>query len=226
MISIAVGRRKRGKSTLTLFLARRKARRIIFDPRAQFASGDVIVESIEDMNLAIAANQFTELVIQPRGDVSEHFAACCLAIQGQLEINPRESFSFLVDEARFIDTRNVAFNWILRCVDHVHVLLTCHRPTDVHVDVRGIADHWLLFHCTQEHDLKTIEERCGRAVAKAVRALAAYQWIHWDDGSGEWTKYLDPALWYVPMTPIATTASVPALDMPFSGTPFDRPRLF
>lgn len=234
MIYLAIGRRKRGKTTLAYYLARKLPQRVIFDPRQQIGLSTVRVSAshqIQDALDAMHADaRITELVVTPRGDVNACFDTLCAHVQTWIETDPARPLALLVDEARFVDTtrRNAAFDWVLRCAPYetVHVILTCHRPKDVSPDVRGVMDHWLLFRCTQEHDLAIIDEKCGADIARAVSVLEPYQWIQWDDGEGLAHRHLDPRVWYTPLRSMQGDNVSVGTFADLSGTPFDRPKLF
>lgn len=210
MITLCIGRMGEGKSTLAYFIANRFPTRVIYDPRMQFnTTSDVLPEPslLYDM-----LDDRSEIIIQPRGNVQQLFEDTSQAIVDWMDENPEEPLVFLADEARLIqlvdgEGKFPAFDWILRSSgrEKINVVITAHRPTDIPVNIRAIAHYWCIFPTTQEHDLKTIAERCGEDVAEAVSTLKRFESggaevIVWDDGYATWKKHSDPKLWYVSLS--------------------------
>lgn len=202
MIDLVFGRRVQGKTTLGYWLARKTPTCVVFAPRPD------VLESHRALPNAVGLFELLdsapEIIIKPPVAVIPTFEETCGELRAWLELNPDEEISLLVDEARFIkSTENISesFDWLLRFTNpkKVNVILTAHRPVDVSVDIRAIADFWFIFHTTQEHDLKVIAERCGNAVADEVRHLEDGQLVIWNDARGVSRKHTDRALWYVPI---------------------------
>lgn len=213
MILLSIGRRARGKTTLGCYVARRVSKRMIFDPRAMIApAGDMSahVTGLTSFKLAVTylerrpgePDAINEVVYAPNdADLTAAFGAFSDAAREWVERYPRRPLAILVDEIAFVSLQAAAFQWVLRCSDpsQTHVILTCHRPIDVPVGVRAIADYWCLFAMRQEHDLRVIEERCSPAVSQRVRRLKGREFILWDESVGVSTEYLDAHAWYVPL---------------------------
>lgn len=219
MIYLVIGKRGQGKTTLAVYLARKSDRRFIFDPRAMIApsrdgfvvqgSSTVIMQGVDQV--VEHDEGMREIVVRPSLDVQASFNALVNELYQWLKAEPYARFTLLVDEIRFIkDLQTPHFEWLLRCSqpDRVHVILTCHRPTDIPTDIRAIADNWLVFRMTQEHDLKTLAER-SQAAARAARSLGPREFVHWDDAAGEHALFRRPDKWFVPLA-----RAVPVLDSP------------
>lgn len=217
MIYLVIGKRGQGKTTLGVYLARKSGeRRFIFDPREMITpsrngfavrgTGTVIMQGVDQV---IEGDEgMREIVVRPTLDVQAAFQTLVNELYQWLKAEPLARFTLLVDEIRFIkDLQTPQFEWLLRCSqpDRVHVILTCHRPTDIPTDIRAIADNWLVFRMTQEHDLKTLAER-SQAAARAARHLGAREFVHWDDAAGDHTLHRRADRWHVPLG-----RSVPAL---------------
>lgn len=205
MIYLAIGRRERGKTTLVFSLARKLPQRIVFDPRRQIEVASpraTIPDQIEEwIDRMFEGRDIPELLIVPAGHPQPAFDVLADAAQRWIEADPTRPLALVLDESRFMDLSRDSFQWVLRCAPRsmVHVFLTAHRPSDIPTDVRAIADQWLIFHSTQEHDLRVIRDRCGDACADHVARLAAYEWVQWDDGKGEYRLHRDPRVWYTPL---------------------------
>jgi hypothetical protein len=198
VISLVLGRREQGKSTLAYHLALKSDTRVIFDPRSQFhTSSDIISDDFDLLNLL---DTRYEIIVQPEHSVPEVFERCAWSVNEWIKENPDEQLCFLLDEARFIETVKKippSLDAILRMAPRktTHTIFTAHRPSDISVDIRAIADFWFLFHTTQEHDLKAIAERCGNDVADEVSTLKPFEIIVWDDGIGKARKDTNSSAW-------------------------------
>lgn len=206
MIYLAIGRRLRGKTTWTEYHARKVAQRIHFDPRRQLQRQDALTATTSD-DVEIAIDRMVEdptirdLIVVPGDDPQPVFDTVCSEVRRWIEHDDTRPLAFVIDEARFVQLKTAQCQWIFRCSppEVVHVFISAHRPTDLATDVRAIADHWILFHTTQEQDLESIRERCGAEVVEHVRALGQHECVHWNDGTGEWHLHDDPKRWYVPL---------------------------
>lgn len=202
MIYLVLGRREQGKSTLGLFIARMRtnARQLLVDPRAQFDAQNVF----ERPTFAELVNPAMSQIVVRLNRIGPEFAALMLHFRKSVEKQPMMPQTLLLDEARFLDLADENLDWVCRCArrDIIDIVITAHRPKDVPVDLRAIADYWCLFPMTQEHDLQVIEERCGTKTRRIVERLAARQYALWDDGKAVVHFSSNPERWYVPMTTI------------------------
>lgn len=207
MIYYAIGRRELGKTTFVVYMAQRVAHRVILDPRglcAPTADGIRVTrrDTLDTAFDAMAEGRLSEVIITPDGKVQPLFDRASQHVMAWAKDFPSRRLIFVVDEARFVDLEaSDAFEWITRTSprDVIDVAITAHRPSDVPTSVRAIVDHWILFRCTQEHDLKVIRERCGDVVAAKVATLDKHQFVHWNDGKAVAKPFLNPKAWYVPL---------------------------
>lgn len=212
MIYLVLGRRQLGKTTLAYSMARKCPRRLIFDPRGQIHSDGLRVSdrallagAMDDM--ADPKDPIKEILVTPDQDVQGMFDACAREVKAWADDfahAPRSArrLMFLIDEARLVKLLDsAAFEYVMRAAppDLIQVAITAHRPADIPTDVRAISDHWLLFRCTQEHDLKVIRERCTESVCNQVAQLAPHQFIHWDDATAKAFAHREPGAWFVPL---------------------------
>lgn len=199
MLYVIIGRRGTGKTTIAYRLALGKGLRTIYDPRGEFHT----TPAHEFLILEDADRE--ELIVTPEIDAALEFQPFCEVLKVWIrEVTPGAPRSVLIDECRFVKHQLrecAAFDWLIRCSDRnaVNVILTAHRPSDIPVDVRAIADKWIVFQTTQEHDLKVLEERCGGVFAEKVQTLNDHQFLSWDDARGVLTEYRDPRTWFVPL---------------------------
>ncbi len=219
MIYVVIGRRELGKTTMGYYLTAQAPKRIIFDPRGMFAtetnsatrytlrSVEKIASwqrgnplRIEEADGTEAVVDPVELTITPDGQLERSFSLVMRKAAAMVKADER--FALLLDEFRFIDKATQKgdenLNWVLRCAERgkVDVIMTAHRPVDIHPDIRSIADHYILFRMTQQSDLGFLNDQCGADCATAVGALAGRECIHWDDTVSTMTVQKDPAKWF------------------------------
>lgn len=203
MIIAVLGRREQGKTTFADYLAAQRETRVKFDPRAIFGTtSDIIPDSSE---LYEMLEEREEIIVQPERNVKVNFERCCDVVWEWIRFYTKQgqevSLAFLVDEARIIDTPSYipqSLDSIMRMAPRkeVDVIFTAHRPSDISVDIRAIADFWCMFQITQEHDLKVISERCGEEVAEIVSRLPAHHLLIWNDALGKHFVMDRPELWF------------------------------
>jgi hypothetical protein len=196
-----IGRRELGKTTLARYMAAARAPRLIVDPRNQWPVGDAVIwrsvngEAISDM-LARGG----DVLVQPN-DLQGSVDELAIVVRGHFENaepGERRELSVVLDECGLYDLN--AWSWVMRCSprEQCSIILTAHRPRDIHTNIRALADTWCIFRTTQRHDLDAIEERCGPLVAQRVETLDRFHFIAWDDAKAEMTLHDNPALWREP----------------------------
>lgn len=198
----------RGKTTWVYYHASKLPQRVIFDPRRQIrhhSEKSIVVATSDQIEAAMdrmfVDRNLEEVVIVPADDPQPVFETLCGEVRHWIELDDRRPLAVVIDEARFIKTEVPACQWILRCSPHdtIHIFFSAHRPSDLSTDARAIIDRMILFHTTQEHDLKTITDRCGSDVAEKVRNLDQFAFVEWDDGQGKAFVHDDPSKWYIPL---------------------------
>lgn len=219
MIYLIVGRRKRGKTTLGLYMTRKDSRaRLIFDSRNMIPpcpkqlrvrhSTDLIEQALP----ALADGELEEVIFSPADhELRRPFAIFAQEMNRWTDEHPTQPLNVLIDELGFIEEGHrdpAALRRALRNCEPeiVNVFITCHRPMDVPVNTRSIADYWALFHCVQEHDIEVVQRRCGNRIAAQVQQLTARSFVLFDDAEPEKSReYPDRPgpdgknPWYVPL---------------------------
>jgi hypothetical protein len=224
-----IGRRFQGKTTLGVWMIDGEngiERRAILDPRGLIRRrGAVVVRTKTKLRLAfdaLAAGDVVEVVyspIEPHAEAFEAFAGELLhwtQAYNDLEIG------VLVDEATFYgalgardpESRRATFMQVFKScsLDRFHIVLTCHRPTDLATDVRALLNRWCIFRTTQEHDLEAIRKRCAAAVADEVQQLADRDFVKWDDDDGTYEVNRLHSMWAVTLTEPGAERSILVLQ--------------
>lgn len=219
MIYLIVGRRKRGKTTLALYMTRKESiRRLIFDSRNMIPAcpGQRRVRTVTDLTEQampmLADGEIQEVIYSPADhELRRPFAVFAQEINRWTDEHPTQPLNVLIDELGFIEEGHrdpAALRRALRNCEPeiVNVFITCHRPMDVPVNTRSIADYWALFHCVQEHDIDVVQKRCGNKIAAQVQQLTARSFVLFDDAEPEKSReYPDRPgpdgknPWYVPL---------------------------
>lgn len=229
MIYGNVGRRELGKTTLALYLIRNYPMRVILDPRGLVPAESPRVTTHAGIGLAFDALHEQgrgEIVVTPDADVQGAFDQLACEVRDAI-VARQERIAFLVDEARFVKLEDSeAFKWILRCAprDRTAIVISAHRPIDIHGNVRSIMDQWCLFQMTHPADLDGIEDLMNARVRAVLPTLKPYEFVNWDDTVGKMTVIKNPAQWYRPLGASRGAASSELADL--GGTLDKDDRLF
>lgn len=203
MIRLYLGRKEQGKTTLAYYMAAKVPRRLIFDPRGLIRRpGAAVARTAAQLAAGVAAlgdREISEVVYTPREAFKGiAFPAFAAEVRAWVDESPGAPLAVLVDEISFVSILDGDFEWALKAckAEQIHFFLTCHRPADVPVDVRSIADYWYIFPTTQEHDLEVLRERSPAAAAR-VEQLRDRQYVCWDDRTSALTLGAPASEWYV-----------------------------
>lgn len=210
MIYLVIGRRKLGKTTLALWMARRLPKRAVLDPRdlIHYPSAER-VSSAPDASEAVAEMlddpRQHEVIYHPyEDDLDLAFNEWARGLKQAAIEFPDATWAIVIDEASFYDLGSPSspFQWLAKCTAHerVHIIITAHRPQDVPAKIRAIADHWFIFSIRQEHDLKAVRERSD-ALAREVEKLTGRDFVHWNDTSATMSVNRHPHTWRVDLAP-------------------------
>lgn len=222
MIYLVIGRREQGKTTLARKMTLAAPSRLTFDPRRMIrAAGAMHIQRAAELPDAVdalldAESQSGEIIYAPlEDDVQFAFSKFSAEVKRWMIEAPTRHVAILIDEVSFVDLKDPAFQWVLRCSlrDNTHIVMTSHRPVDIPPKVRAIADHWLLFACREPRDLDAVEDRCTMRVREVVQTLPPRHFIHWNDAKGTYATNNDPKSWYVALAP-PRVATPPLIDSP------------
>jgi len=220
---LVIGMRGEGKSTLSIFLARRIQKRVkghvipIFDPKRTFNSIphtsdiDEFEELLETEHDAVAYQPYTGSDNDKKSsdEVAEEFSVFfdSLGIEyhfGQRETATRQNlgpFILVVDEAWFLQggmSAHPKLERIVRLADskNFYLIEAAHRPKDFSTRVRAQVDELYLFQQWLKEDLDIIEEWCGSDVAQTVRNLPSHHVVRYEISTKKWEVWSHPAGWY------------------------------
>lgn len=188
MLAIVIGRRRQGKSTLALALAAAAGQTtLIFDPNDQFGAiprldGPAAVPAWLTESGADAVAR-----IVPSPPVEDAWAELADTLDGG-EWRWAD-YTLILDECSMlmspyqIDDRLERF--ARTAPRDVNVILTTHRPRDVHALFRALATDWFVFQTTIELDLKSLRDDFGPELPDRVQTLPPYHVAHyWLDAGG------------------------------------------
>jgi hypothetical protein len=213
MLMGSTGRRRMGKTTLVVHVADKVERRLMLDPRQMIRRpGAVVVRSASALQRVmpqLADGDFIEVVYSPLEDLPQAFDAFALELRRWVTERPDLELATVIDEASFFGAleEREAFMFAVKCCDpeRFHPLLTCHRPSDLHPDIRALLNRWCIFRTTQEHDLDVIRKRCKAEVVDLVQQLDDRQFVEWNDDDGTYEVHRYPFIWQ-------TDLSLPGAD--------------
>lgn len=222
MLIGSTGRRLMGKTTLAMHIAERiDGARLVLDPRRLIRRpGAVVARSAAALHRAIPqlrSGEFPEVVYSPTEDLPEAFAAFAAELRAWAADPPEGiDLAAVIDEASFYGAleANADFMFAVKCSDPAtfHLVLTCHRPSDLPPDVRALLNHWCIFRTTQEHDLDVIRRRCTADVVTLVQRLSDRSFVDWNDDDGTYDLHTHPAIWHTVLTVPDAADSI--LDLP------------
>lgn len=213
MIYLNLGRRENGKSTLAYYMAAKKPRRLILDARQDFRRpGALIARTDEQLDYALqllAEGTVQEVVYSPAYSPDEKnplYAAGYLFaehVARWVMEHPRLPLVVIIDEISFYDLSAGPLQWGMKTSrrDTMDFILTGHRPSDVPVDIRTIADYWFFFRVTQEHDLDVVRQKCRGPIVELVQQLPDRHYLMWNDTNATHAIGDDPDLWFVELKP-------------------------
>jgi hypothetical protein len=207
VITLVIGRRELGKSTLSMWMATRRPYSVLLDPRHLFESpspvGDLTAIGMEDLEDRMEQPAPVSVVVQP-DDYPDRASEELAKFTRRWTIDRSEQLSVVLDESAQGEGQLYSLDywgWHLRCHPRhqLDLILNAHRPKDIPTTWRSLADNWCVFRTTQEHDLEVLEARCGTRFVEAVSKLLPRHFAVWNDAKSEWSLRTNPAAWYVPL---------------------------
>lgn len=198
MLAICIGRRRQGKSTLALALARGENNTtIIFDPNDQYGNIPQIGNLAEWMENADPRSVGRIVPTDPVADFEE--------IVAELDGGNWRwgEYTLIVDECSMLMNPSKVHPALERYArtspKDVTIILTTHRTVDVHALFRFLATDWFFFNQQLERDLETIADNFGSDVSAESQKLANFHVLHyWLDpgGTPRWEVWSKPDVWY------------------------------
>lgn len=217
MLISSTGRMGMGKTTLAMNIAERVDRRVVIDPKRKIRRfGATVAKTARGLHAvmpALADGDVDEVVYSPSEiDLQSAFAAFAGELRTWSLEHPDLEIAAVIDEASFYGdlSANDALMYSVKCSDHerLHVILTCHRPTEIPTDLRAVMNRWCLFRTTQEHDLEVIRRRCSADVVDLVQQLEDRQFVEWNDDDGTYDVHRHPYVWHTELSPRGAERSI------------------
>jgi hypothetical protein len=204
MIILCVGRKEQGKTTLAYHLVRFSPKRVIFDPREDFATSLIVTGDPASLPDDLDDEAVSEVIVQSSRNVIELFEETCFHLAEWLKDNKGEPFGFLIDDSRLAFASKTIpqdFSWMLRStkLEQSRIVMTTWRIVDIPPEVRSQADVWMVFKTTEPRDLELIAERFGDDAALRVQTLPPHICLRCDDSGPELTISVieNSKAWYV-----------------------------
>ena len=200
MLAVIIGRRRQGKSTLALALARAKQKTVIvFDPNDQYRA----LETIHDLPAWLEDSGEASIGrIVPAPPVEDAWQEVAAVLDGgRWEWG---DYTLILDECSMLMSPQGVDETLERFARtapaDVDVILTTHRPRDVHPLFRALATDWFVFQTSIALDVEVLRNNYGDELAAVVQTLPRYHVAHyWLDEGGVprmvvWNK---PSEWYI-----------------------------
>jgi len=198
MLAVIIGRRRQGKSTLALSLAKNTGKTtIVFDPNDQYGNLEIIGNVAEWMEAAEPTSVGRILPVDPVADFETLIA----------ELDGGEwrwgEYALVVDECSMLMSPSKVHPALERYArtspKDVDTILTTHRSVDVNTLYRALATDWFVFHQYLDLDLQYLEDQFGSEFAEQCKVLETYHVNHhWLDPGGAPRSeiWADPEIWY------------------------------
>lgn len=201
---LVFGRRKQGKSTLTIKLACSHHERVlIFDPNAQFNGIGHQAGTVEQVHHAILNGEHAIIVFSPEDDPVAGFNHWAELLWTQWKTLP---MSVVIDECSLLQSASGANKKLERLIrqspESTTVLQSTHRISDTVMVARQLMTDVYFFFTQNRIDLERIEkdfDEVGPEIALAVSRLESHQVVHiWLEPGGfiRWTIW-EPDYFYV-----------------------------
>jgi hypothetical protein len=203
MLALIIGRRRQGKSTLALALALMQRHTVIvFDPNDQYA-GFPAVSSAGEVGAALERSSDGDIIrYLPAPPVEEHWQALADLLDGGTW--EWADYTLILDEASMLMSPHYLDEKLERFArtapKDISLILTTHRPRDIHPLFRALATDLFCFQTTLALDVKVLQENYGAELASAVQRLGRYQVAHYWLAEGGtpmvhvWDK---PSEWFI-----------------------------
>lgn len=199
MNALIFGRRRQGKSTLSLVLAAATGAQtiLILDPNDQY--GHVPVLHLAD--LAVWLRRGGRLArIMPEQPVADFAAVLAVLDAGRWAW---ADWALVVDESSYLQRPQAIdpeFERLMRqSPADIHLVQNTHRVVDTHNLVRALATDVFIFATHLQRDLDYLALNFGPGLADRAATLAPYQVIHWwvaPGGAPAWQVWNEPQAWY------------------------------
>jgi len=196
--ALVYGRRRQGKSTLSLALGLSRSKQVvIFDPNIQYEIEPVVYDSVS-LDERISAGHLITIFRPAPTEIEEGFAQF-----GEL-VWHWEDLVVIVDETSAVQRANWLHPQLERLVRQgppsVDLIQSTHRLVDTQRLTRSLATDIFLFQSTLRADLDLIRAEISDQVAEQVKVLPIYGCLHyWVDsgGVGKYSVWTEHEVWYV-----------------------------
>jgi len=208
--ALFLGRRRKGKTTLSVFQALEQQKRtgrgiVVYDINSQVKIfPDQIVYSLDELQESVD-KQEEVIVYRPmnasflpseKNEIETDFKSFVEVIW------PKTGYILIVDEAHWLQGPGYCHNSLagyVRMSDPfgIDLFQTAHAPADMWSRTKSLASDWYVFHLTREADLEAVESQCGEAMREAVSHLGPHDYAHYNMDTEQFEIVNDPASWFV-----------------------------
>lgn len=120
------------------------------------------------------------------------------------ESQPYNRFVLFVDEAQDLAKNGPSMKALSRFArktrtDTAALVMTFHRPADVHADFKSLPTDFFFFRTTSPNDLDWIKWAVNDEVAEIVRKLQDHHFVHVKVDKDEYNVIGNTKSWYIPL---------------------------
>lgn len=199
-LTVILGRRRQGKSTLALAVAAARSKSIIIlDVNSQYRSIPSVPIDQELIEESLLDPEGCLLVFRPDAASLTDSWHTLADILWQWE-----DYALILDEASEFQSAGWRDEWLDRFLrqapDSVHVIMTTHRVVDFAKLSRALSSDVFIFQTRQQSDIDLLSAEFPGLAVEVITTLPAYHVLHhWVDhgGIGRNNLWSNPTEWYV-----------------------------
>lgn len=189
-LTVVIGRKHCGKTTLARQLIAGSRRRILIDPLREFREG-VIVEDYRALVAYLERQRHAPFysVILRTLEPREELAAIGLTVHGDPNAALLPGVTLLIDEADRLCNPSSLPPELFRLANYgrhfqVSAILIARRPKRIHHDLTSQADHIYIGPTFEPADVDYLEEYIGAELARKAKAIRQVgEFVHFDASS-------------------------------------------
>lgn len=186
-ITVILGKKGAGKSTVARSLILDKPRRIIIDPMWEHARLGVTVDDFDAMVRYIRPLRHGRYAVVLRTlDDDDRDRALALVTEGKPTDPPLPNCTLLVDEIDRMCSAHSIPAPLHRIVNYgrhfsVSLIALARRPRAMHRDITAMADRIIVGEMQEPADLEYLAEFIGESLAERASGLAPREFLVWPD---------------------------------------------
>jgi energy-coupling factor transporter ATP-binding protein EcfA2 len=223
-ITVVVGKKGSGKTTLARDLVLAAPRRIIMDPMWEHRDG-VIVNSFAGLVSYLRPLRHSRYAVVFRSmDDDERDAVIDLLTDGEPTNAPLPGVTVLLDEVDRMCSPSTIPEGLRRLVNYgrhfnVSLVAVARRPRQMHRDVTANADRICIGQTQEPRDLDYLAEFIGQELADRAAGLGDHEFVVWPDDLERSAEPVEPPALELPVEPALGPATHTGLEASSTSDP-------